>query len=121
MVTDTPPMDMDTAMEDLDTSPRGAWIMVNRCTGAAPPAIPWSPPPTPMAAPLPMDPTRPTAMLPTTPAMLITLAMLHTPATPLMPHTLLIPTPQGTGTLPVAMAMLAMAPPLATCTTVLLA
>merc|ERR1719356_947010 len=53
--------------------------------------------------------------------MLITLAMLHTPAIPLMPHTLLTPTPQGTGTLPVAMAMLATAPPLATCTTGLLA
>merc|ERR1719295_2038803 len=52
--------------------------------------------------------------------MLITLAMLHTPATPLMPHTLLTPTPPGTGTLPAAMAMLATAPPLATCTTVLL-
>merc|ERR1719334_2778642 len=32
--------------------------------------------------------------------MLITLAMLHTPATPRMPHTLL--TPPGTGTLPAA-------------------
>merc|ERR1719356_2205460 len=42
--------------------------------------------------------------------MLITLAMLHTPAIPLMPHTLLTPTPPGTGTLPAAMAMLATAP-----------
>merc|ERR1719356_421000 len=40
--------------------------------------------------------------------MLITLAMLHTPAIPLMPHTLLTPTPPGTGTLLAAMAMLAM-------------
>merc|ERR1719391_1933204 len=51
--------------------------------------------------------------------MLITLAMLHTPAIPLMPHTLL--TLPGTGTLLAAMAMLATAPPLATCTTGLLA
>merc|ERR1719391_1867810 len=62
-----------------------------------------------------------TTLLTPTPAMLITLAMLHTPAIPLMPHTLLTPTPPGTGTLLAAMAMLATAPPLATCTTGLLA